>query len=126
MQKKEYILDEEEEASGEGALELGAAGGALGLFLLPAGRPRRRFTRADDDATAAAEILLFLLPRGWPRPRFPHRGTEIQARSICIGHENKWQGRKNLDGLRRKKTMRRRKALVKGLGFLPWSSVLYL
>jgi hypothetical protein len=62
MQKKEYILGEEEEASGEGALEPGAAGGALGLFLLPAGRPGHCFTRADDDAIAVGEILLFLLP----------------------------------------------------------------
>jgi hypothetical protein len=63
-------LGEEEEASGEGALEPGAAEGTLGLFLLPDGRPGRHFTRAEDDATTAMEIILFLLPRGRPRPCF--------------------------------------------------------
>jgi hypothetical protein len=63
-------LGKEEEASGEGPLEPGAVGDALGLFLLSAGRLGHRFTRADDDATTAVEIILFLLPRGWPRPRF--------------------------------------------------------
>jgi hypothetical protein len=38
--------------------------------LLPAGRPGRRFTGADDDATAAAAVVLFLLPRGRPWPHF--------------------------------------------------------
>jgi hypothetical protein len=42
----------------------------LGLFLLPARWPGHRFTRAEDDATAAAAVVLFLLPRGRPRPRF--------------------------------------------------------
>jgi hypothetical protein len=42
----------------------------LGLFLLTAERPRRRFIGADDEATAAAIVALFLLPRGRPRPRF--------------------------------------------------------
>jgi hypothetical protein len=54
----------------EGALGPGAAEGTLSLFLLPTGRPGRRFTGADDDATAAAAVVLFLLPRGWPRPYF--------------------------------------------------------
>jgi hypothetical protein len=66
-------------------------------------------------ATARTAVALFL-----------HRGTEVQVRSTCIGHGDKQQGQKTLDGLRKKKTMRRRKALVKGLGFLPWSSMLYL
>jgi hypothetical protein len=33
---------------------------------------------------------------------------------------------KTLDGMRKKKIMRRRKTLMKELGFLPWRSVLYL
>jgi hypothetical protein len=54
----------------EGALGPGAADGTLGLFLLPAGRPRRRFTGADDKVITASIAALFLLPRGRPRPRF--------------------------------------------------------
>jgi hypothetical protein len=70
MQKKEYTLGEGGEALGEGALGPGAVNGTLGLFLLLAGRPRRRFTGADNEATAAVILALFLLPRGRPRPRF--------------------------------------------------------
>jgi hypothetical protein len=70
MQKKEYTLGVGEEALGERALGPSAADGILGLFLLPARRPGRRFTGADDEATAAAIVALFLLPRGRPRPRF--------------------------------------------------------
>jgi hypothetical protein len=70
MQKKEYILGGGGEALAEGALGPGVADGTLGLFLLPAGRPGRRFTKADDEATAASIVALFLLPRGRPRPRF--------------------------------------------------------
>jgi hypothetical protein len=36
----------------------------LGLFLLPKGRPWRRFADADDEATREAFFSLFLLPRG--------------------------------------------------------------
>jgi hypothetical protein len=32
----------------------------MGLFLLPGGRPRRRFTEAADDAPAAAGVVLLL------------------------------------------------------------------
>jgi hypothetical protein len=47
----------------------GAALVTLGLFLLPGGRPGRRFTGAADDDPATAGVVLFLLPRGRPRPR---------------------------------------------------------
>jgi hypothetical protein len=70
MQKNEKSLGGGEEALAEGALGPGAAEGTLGLFLLPAGRPGRRFTGADDEATAASIDALFLLPRGRPRPHF--------------------------------------------------------
>jgi hypothetical protein len=70
MQKNEKSLDRREEALAEGALGPGAAKGTLGLFLLPAGRPGHRFTRADDEATTTSVETLFLLPRGQPRPRF--------------------------------------------------------
>jgi hypothetical protein len=68
MQKKENILGKAGEAPGGGALGPGAALVTFGLFLLPAGRPGRRFTRADDKDPAAARVVLFLLPRGRPGP----------------------------------------------------------
>jgi hypothetical protein len=70
MQKKEYTLGGGGEALAEEALGPGAADDTLGLFLLPAGRPGRRFTGADDEATAVAMVALFLLLRGRPQPRF--------------------------------------------------------
>jgi hypothetical protein len=57
---------------------------------------------------------------------FLHWGADVQARFICIGHGDRSQERKTLDGVRKKETMRRRKALMKELGFLPWPSMLYL
>jgi hypothetical protein len=69
--QKEYILGRGGgEALRGGALEPSAADKTLGLFLLPAGRPGRRFTGADDEATAVGPVDLFLLPQGRPRPRF--------------------------------------------------------
>jgi hypothetical protein len=69
--QKEYILGGGGgEALWGGALGPGAADETLGLFLLPAGRPGRRFAGVDDEATAAGPVDLFLLPRGRPRPRF--------------------------------------------------------
>jgi hypothetical protein len=50
------------------ALEPGAvAADTLGLFLLPKGRPGRRFADVDDEATREVSFGLFLLP--WGRPR---------------------------------------------------------
>jgi hypothetical protein len=48
---------------------------------------------------------------------FLHRGADVQARSTCIGHGDKRCERKSLDGIRKKKMMRRRKELMKELGF---------
>jgi hypothetical protein len=48
---------------------------------------------------------------------FLHRGADVQARFSYIGHGDKCQGRKTLDGVRKKKTMWRRKAVMKELGF---------
>jgi hypothetical protein len=70
MQKKENILGRA--AGGEargGALGPAAAPVTLGLFLLPGGRPGRRFTGAADDDPMVDRVVLFLLPRGRPRPR---------------------------------------------------------
>jgi hypothetical protein len=52
-----------------GALGPGIAQGTFGLFLLPTGRPGRRFIGADDEDLTAAGAILFLLPRGRPQPR---------------------------------------------------------
>jgi hypothetical protein len=63
MQKKEYILGEEEgETLCGGALGPGAVVDILVLFLLPKGRPGRRLTGADGEATRAGFLDLFLLP----------------------------------------------------------------
>jgi hypothetical protein len=70
MQKNEKSLGGGGEALADGVLGPGAAKGTLGLFLLPAGRPGRRFTIVDDEAAKASIEALFLLPRGRPRPRF--------------------------------------------------------
>jgi hypothetical protein len=70
MQKNEKSLGGGGDTLADGVLGPGAAKGTLGLFLLPARRPGRRFTRVDDEATKASIEALFLLPRGRPRPRF--------------------------------------------------------
>jgi hypothetical protein len=48
-----------------GALGPGIAS-TFGLFLLPAGRPGRRFAGAEDEDPTAAGVALLLLPRGRP------------------------------------------------------------
>jgi hypothetical protein len=48
-----------------------------------------------------------------------HRRTDIQARSTSIGHGRKVLGRKTLDEMRKRKMMRRRKIVMKELGFFP-------
>jgi hypothetical protein len=87
MQKKEYTLGGGGEALAEGALGPGAADDTLGLFLLPAGRPGRRFTGADDEATAVVTIALFLLPRGQPRPRFSTGASMLKRDPLASAME---------------------------------------
>jgi hypothetical protein len=70
MQKNEKSLGGGGDALVDGVLGPGAAKGTLGLFLLPAGWPGRRFTRADDEAAKVSIEALFLLPQGRPWPRF--------------------------------------------------------
>jgi hypothetical protein len=57
---------------------------------------------------------------------FLHQGADVQMWFTRIGHGNKRCEGKTLDGMRKKKMMRQRKALMKELGFLPWPNVLYL
>jgi hypothetical protein len=71
----------------EGALGPGIADDTLSLFFLPAGRPGRRFTGAENDATTAAVVVLFLLPRGWPRPRFSTGAPMFKRDSLASAME---------------------------------------
>jgi hypothetical protein len=75
------------EALVEGALGPGVADDTLSLLLLPAGRPRRRFTGAEDDATAAAVVVLFLLPRGRPQPCFSTGAPMFMRDSLASAME---------------------------------------
>jgi hypothetical protein len=86
MQKKEYTLGGGE-ALAEGPLGPGAADSTLGLFLLLAKRPERRFTRADDEATAAVMVALFLLPRGRPRPCFSTEAPMLKCDPLASAME---------------------------------------
>jgi hypothetical protein len=87
MQKKEYTLGGGGEALAEEALVPGAEDGTLGLFLLPARRPGRHFTGADDEATAAAMVALFLLPRGRPRPHFSTGVPMLKSDPLALAME---------------------------------------
>jgi hypothetical protein len=115
------------EASHGAVLEPGiAATDTLGLFLLPKGQPGRRFADADNEATRAVSFGLFLLPRGWLRPRFSI-GTLVSRLAPLASAIEKLHlvGGKSLDEMWRKKTMWRRKLVMKGLGF-SLAGVLYL
>jgi hypothetical protein len=126
MQKNEKSLGGGEEALAEGALGLGAADGTLGLFLLPAGRPGRRLTGANDEATAASIEALFLLPRGRPRPRFSTGAPMFRRDSPASAMEIGGGKEETLDELKGKKMMRRKEKLMTGLGFFPSPGVLSL
>jgi hypothetical protein len=90
------------EVEGGGATGPGAAPVTLGLFLLPGGRPGRRFAEAADVDPAAARVLvfLFLLPRGRPRPRGATGEPRFRRESSAAAMRTK-EERKTLDGGRR-------------------------
>jgi hypothetical protein len=71
MQKKENILGEAEGAVGGGALGPGVAPVTLGLFLLPGGRPGRRFTEAPMTILRRPELFYFCFHEGGPDPAVP-------------------------------------------------------
>jgi hypothetical protein len=98
----------------------------LGFVLLPTGRPGRRFTDADDKATVEASFGLFLLLWGRPRPHFSicTPASRLAPPASAIRKLRLMRG-KTLDEMWRKKTMRRRKLVMKGLGF-SLAGVLYL
>jgi hypothetical protein len=73
-----------------------------------------------------ASFGLFLLPRGRPRPRFSIStpASRLAPPASAIEKLRLVEG-KTLDEMWRKKTMRRRKLVMKGLGF-SLAGVLYL
>jgi hypothetical protein len=88
MQKNEKSLGGGGEALADGVLEPGVAKGTLGLFLLPAGWPGRRFTTADDEAAKASMEALFLLPRGRQRPRFSTGAPRFKRDPLALAMES--------------------------------------
>jgi hypothetical protein len=73
---------------------LGATTETLGLFLLPTGRPGRRFTGMDDEATATGSLDLFLLPRGRPQPRFSTCAPMFMCEPPALAMGGKYSERK--------------------------------
>jgi hypothetical protein len=72
----------------DGVLGPGAAKATLGLFLLLARRPGRRFTTADDDAAKASIEALLLLPRGRPWPRFSTEAPRFKRDPLALAMES--------------------------------------
>jgi hypothetical protein len=69
--------------------------------------------RGDHDCDGS----LILTAAGAAVAPFLYWGIDSQTRSTCIDHEDKRCEGKTLDGMRKKKMMRRRKILIKELGF---------
>jgi hypothetical protein len=107
MQKNEKSLGEGGDTLADGVLGSGAAKGNLGLFLLPAGRPGCRFTRADDEAAKASTEALFFLPRGRPRPRFSTGAPRFKRDPLASAMEA-GGGKETLDEFERRKMVRRK------------------
>jgi hypothetical protein len=107
MQKNEKSLGEGGDALADGVLGSGAAKGTLGLFLLPAGRPGHRFTRADDEATKASTEALVLLPRGRPWPRFSTGAPRFKRDPLASAMEA-GGGKETLDEFERRKMVRQK------------------
>jgi hypothetical protein len=107
MQNNEKSLGEGGDTLPDGVLGPGAAKGTLGLFLLPARRPGRRFTRADDEAAKASIEALFLLPRGRPRPRFSIGAPRFKRDPLASAMEA-GDGKETLDEFERRKMVRRK------------------
>jgi hypothetical protein len=107
MQKNEKSLGEGGDALADGVLGSGAAKGTLGLFLLPAERPGRRFTKAGDEAAKASIEALFLLPRGRPRPRFSTWAPRFKRDPLASAMEE-GDEKETLDEFERRKMVRRK------------------
>jgi hypothetical protein len=97
----------------------GRSRGNLGLILASyraAGAPLRRSRRQGCHRCDCSLILTAARAAATP---FLYRGANIQMLSTRISHGDKRCEGKTLDGMRKKKMMRRRKILMKELGFLP-------
>jgi hypothetical protein len=114
------------EALGEGVLGPGAAAETMGLFLLPTGQPGRRFIAMDDEAATAGSFDLFLLSRGRPRPRFSTGAPMFRCEPLASAMEDKCLEKKTLDEMRETEAMRRRKTVMKELGFFPSQRALFI
>jgi hypothetical protein len=90
--------------------------GHLGFILAPGRTAGASLHQSRRRCYRSCGSLVFTTARTAAAP-FLHRGADVQARFTCIGHGDKRQGRKTLDGVRKKKMMRWRKALMKKLGF---------
>jgi hypothetical protein len=91
--------------------------GNLGLILASyraAGAPIHRSRRRGCHS---CDCSLILTATGAATTPFLYRGANIQMRSTCIVHGDKRCEGKTLDGMRKKKMIRRRKILMKELGF---------
>jgi hypothetical protein len=88
-----------------------------------AGAPLHRSRRRSYCSLDCSFVLTAARAAATP---FLHRGTDVQARSTRIGHEDMCWKEETLDELKRKKMMWRKEKLMTGLGFLPKPDVLYL
>jgi hypothetical protein len=85
----------------------------LGLILAShwaAGAPFRRSRRRGCHSW---DRRLILTAARAAATSFLHRGADIQMRSTCIGHGDRWREGKTLDAMRKRKMMRRRKKLIR-------------
>jgi hypothetical protein len=96
MQKKENILGEAGAAPGGGALGPGAAPVTFGLFLLPGGRPGRRFAGEDDDDLQHQELSCFYCHGGGHDLAAPTEGQGLDGTHLHQPYGK--VGRKTLDG----------------------------
>jgi hypothetical protein len=62
----------------------------LDLFLLPSRRLGRRLADAEEDATMVTTLGLFLLPRGRPRPRFSAMTPASRSTNLVLAMEIFW------------------------------------
>jgi hypothetical protein len=89
----------------------------LGFIFTPgrtAGAPLHRSGRRNYHSCDCSLVLTAARAVATP---FLYWGTDTQMRSTCIGHGDKRCEGKTLDGTRKKMMMRRRKILMKELGF---------
>jgi hypothetical protein len=80
----------------------------------------------DNEATTAGSFDLFLLRQGRPRPRFSTSALMFRCEPPASAMKDKWLDKKTLDEMQETKTMRRRKTVMKELGFFPSQHALFI